>query len=270
MLAGPYGHPLHPVLVTVPIGAWVASFGFDIATRVADEADVFAKGAFWLIALGVLGALVAAMIGFLDLFAIPTGTTAFRTGLLHMSLNLVVVTLFAVSWVIRRGDIDAPTATSGALIGALGGGPRRARRRRLARREVELPLRGPGGRRADAGRGVSRQPRRKVMDVAALVTWLATAIGGFVLLGTWITKGGVRQAQAGQSRFPPAVIFGHFLLAAVGLVLWIVFLASDESSGLAWTAFVLLVVVALLGFAMFARWLAGRRTAAAGGPRPPP
>jgi hypothetical protein len=102
------------------------------------------------------------------------------------------------------------------------------------------------------------------MDVAALVTWLATAVGGFVLLGTWITKGGVRQAQAGQSRFPPAVIFGHFLLAAGGLVLWIVFLASDESSGLAWTAFVILVVVALLGFAMFARWLAGRRTAAAG------
>ena len=106
------------------------------------------------------------------------------------------------------------------------------------------------------------------MDVAALVTWLATAIGGFVLLGTWITKGGVRQAQAGQSRFPPAVIFGHFLLAAVGLVLWIVFLASDESSGLAWTAFVILLVVALLGFAMFARWLAGRRTAAATGARP--
>ena len=115
-LAGPYGHPLHPVLVTIPIGAWVASFGFDIATRVADEADVFAKGAFWLIALGVLGALLAALAGFLDLFAIPTGTTAFRTGLLHMSLNLVVVILFAVSWVIRQGDIDAPTETSGGLI----------------------------------------------------------------------------------------------------------------------------------------------------------
>jgi hypothetical protein len=102
------------------------------------------------------------------------------------------------------------------------------------------------------------------MDVAALVTWLATAVGGFVLLGTWISKGGVRQAQTGQSRFPPAVIFGHFLLAAIGLVLWIVFLASDESSGLAWTAFVILVVVALLGFTMLARWLVGRRTAAAG------
>jgi uncharacterized membrane protein len=115
-LAGPYGHPLHPVLVTIPIGAWVASFGFDIATRVADEVDVFAKGAFWLIALGVLGALLAALVGLLDLFAIPTGTTAFRTGLLHMSLNLVVVALFAVSWVIRQGDIDAPTETSNGLI----------------------------------------------------------------------------------------------------------------------------------------------------------
>ena len=107
------------------------------------------------------------------------------------------------------------------------------------------------------------------MDVAALITWLATAVGGFVLLGTWISKGGVRQAQTGQSRFPPAVIFGHFLLAAVGLVLWIVFLASDESSGLAWTSLVILLVVALLGFAMLARWLGGRRAGAAAGREPP-
>ncbi len=34
-VAGPYGHPFHPMLVTVPIGAWVCSVVFDIATRVA-------------------------------------------------------------------------------------------------------------------------------------------------------------------------------------------------------------------------------------------
>jgi hypothetical protein len=102
------------------------------------------------------------------------------------------------------------------------------------------------------------------MDVAALVTWLAAAAGGFVLLGTWLAKGGVAQARTGESGFPPAVLVGHFLLAAAGLVLWIVFLVSDESAGLAWTALVILVVVALLGFTMFARWLAGRRSAAAG------
>jgi uncharacterized membrane protein len=94
----------------------VAGFGFDLASHVADEADVFAKGAYWLIALGVLGALVAAMVGFLDLFAIPTGTLAFRTGLIHMTINVTVVVLFAISWLVRRGDIDAPEATSWGLI----------------------------------------------------------------------------------------------------------------------------------------------------------
>ena len=116
VLAGPYGHPFHPILVTVPIGAWVASLGFDVASRLAGEADVFAKGAYWLIALGIVGALAAATAGFLDLFAIPTGTKAFRTGLVHMSLNLVVVAVFAVSFVLRRGGIDAPEEVSGGLI----------------------------------------------------------------------------------------------------------------------------------------------------------
>lgn len=115
-LAGPYGHPLHPILVTVPIGAWVASFVFDIVSRFADDADVFAKGAYWLIGLGILGALAAASIGFLDLFGIPTGTRAFRTGLVHMTLNLTVVVLFAVSFLIRRGDIDAPEETGVGLL----------------------------------------------------------------------------------------------------------------------------------------------------------
>src|SRR2546423_1962030 len=95
-LAGPYGHPFHPILVTVPIGAWVAAFVFDIVSRTADDATVFAKGAYWLIGIGIVGALVAAMFGFLDLLGIPTGTTAFKTGLTHMGLNLTVVALFAV------------------------------------------------------------------------------------------------------------------------------------------------------------------------------
>jgi hypothetical protein len=76
-----------PVLVTVPIGAWVASFVFDLGSRLSDEPVVFAKGAYRLIGVGVVGAVAAAMLGFLDLFAIPTGTRAFRTGLLHMALT---------------------------------------------------------------------------------------------------------------------------------------------------------------------------------------
>lgn len=90
------------------------------------------------------------------------------------------------------------------------------------------------------------------MDVAALITWILTALGGFFLLATWIRNGGHRQPSG--SRFPPALIFGHFALAAIGLIIWIIYVASD-SEALAWIAFLLLVPVALLGFTMFARWL---------------
>jgi hypothetical protein len=92
------------------------------------------------------------------------------------------------------------------------------------------------------------------MNVAALIAWLVTALGGFYLLGTWLARGGARQQHGGPARFPAPVIFGHFLLAAAGLIVWIVFLVG-HAKALAWTAFVILLPVALLGFTMFVRWI---------------
>ncbi|GAB2662427.1 DUF2231 domain-containing protein [Kribbella swartbergensis] len=104
-LAGPYGHPFHPVMVTVPIGAWVASAVFDVvAFAAADSEPVFAEGAYWLIGIGIVGAVLAAVFGLMDLLVIPRGTKVFRTGLIHMVLNLTVVILFAVSFAVRAGQ----------------------------------------------------------------------------------------------------------------------------------------------------------------------
>jgi hypothetical protein len=102
------------------------------------------------------------------------------------------------------------------------------------------------------------------MDIAALIAWVVTALGGFVLLGRWIQGGGLRQQQSGASRLPAPVVFGHFLLAAVGLVLWIVYVATD-SDAIAWISVCLLVVIALLGFALFARWIPVARAASPSG-----
>jgi len=85
-----------------------------------------------------------------------------------------------------------------------------------------------------------------------------------VLLAIWLQRGGMRQGDAGGSRIRPPLIMSHFLLAATGLVLWIVYLAVD-SSALAWIAFVLLLVVALLGFTMFGIWLKRRQAGTAAG-----
>ena len=94
------------------------------------------------------------------------------------------------------------------------------------------------------------------MDWAALITWVLTAGGGFVLLALWLKGGGMNQRERGRIR--PAIILGHFALAAAGLVLWIVYVASDRQT-ISWIAFVLLLVVAAIGFAMFGIWLSQRR-----------
>jgi hypothetical protein len=96
------------------------------------------------------------------------------------------------------------------------------------------------------------------MKWAALIAWVITAGGGFVLLSIWLARGGMRQARESGARIRPPLILGHFALAATGLVLWIIYLAND-SDALAWIAFVLLLVVALLGFTMLAIWLQQRR-----------
>src|SRR5690606_25906483 len=102
LLAGPYGHPFHPILVTVPIGAWVCSLVFDIASHRVDRPGFLAQGSEWLIAIGLVGAVAAAMIGFLDLIAIPSGTRAFRVAMVHMALNLVVTVAYIANFAWRH------------------------------------------------------------------------------------------------------------------------------------------------------------------------
>jgi hypothetical protein len=106
------------------------------------------------------------------------------------------------------------------------------------------------------------------MEWAALITWVLTAGGGFFMLGLWLKNGGMKQSDTPGDRIRPPRILSHFALAASGLVVWIVYVATD-SDALAWIAFGLLAIVALLGFSMLALWLRqrSREPAAAGADR---
>ncbi|MEV0799447.1 DUF2231 domain-containing protein [Kribbella sp. NPDC050281] len=114
LLTGPYGHPFHPILVTIPIGAWVASFVFDIGSQAADAAYLV-QASTWLIVIGIVGALAAAAVGLLDFFAIPPGTPAFRTGFIHLLLNVAVVVAYVVNALWRRGS-DADQVAVGPIV----------------------------------------------------------------------------------------------------------------------------------------------------------
>jgi uncharacterized membrane protein len=116
VLAGPYGHPLHPIMVTVPIGAWVTSLVFDTASHLTHPAAFLAQGSLWLIGIGLAGALAAAGLGFLDLLAIPAGTKAHATALLHMTLNLLVTAAYLIGFAWRYGSYHQSAPVSAGQI----------------------------------------------------------------------------------------------------------------------------------------------------------
>src|SRR5438874_878559 len=104
-MTGPYGHPFHPILVTIPIGAWVSSLIFDIATHISNTGSrALVEGSYWLIGIGVIGALLAAVFGLMDLIRVPRRTRALSYGLVHMALNLTVVGMFVGGFFWRHGN----------------------------------------------------------------------------------------------------------------------------------------------------------------------
>jgi uncharacterized membrane protein len=94
------GHAVHPMLIVFPLGLLGISVVFDIIHLITDE-PTWGLVAYWNIAAGVVGGLVAGVFGLIDLLSIPSGTRAARVGLAHALLNVVVLGLFAVSFGIR-------------------------------------------------------------------------------------------------------------------------------------------------------------------------
>ncbi|MFL6139768.1 MAG: DUF2231 domain-containing protein [Frankiaceae bacterium] len=122
-LAGPYGHPLHPMLVPIPIGAWVAALLLDVGSHLVSHpasADGLAEAARWLVGLGLAGALAAATLGLLDLLAIPPGTKAMRIGLAHLTANLTATAIFGASLAVRWGGGGGPVGYGVLTLDAIG------------------------------------------------------------------------------------------------------------------------------------------------------
>jgi uncharacterized membrane protein len=125
------GHPIHPMLIVLPLGLFIAAVVFD-GLYLWTGSSVLASVGFWNIAGGVLGGVLAAVFGVIDWVAIPGGTRAKRIGLLHGGLNVIVIAAFAAAWFMRREAVDvAPTVglfmveaaalLGGSVAGWLGG-----------------------------------------------------------------------------------------------------------------------------------------------------
>src|SRR5689334_20792402 len=93
------GHPLHPALTDVPVGAWTAAFALDAMESISGRKEL-GSGADVAIAVGLVGAAGAAVTGLTDWA--ETGGTARKVGLLHGILNVGATALYTTSLVLRR------------------------------------------------------------------------------------------------------------------------------------------------------------------------
>ena len=115
-----FGHPIHQMLVAFPLGLLVTALLFDVLHLVTGN-GYWADIAYCMIAAGVVTGLLAAPFGFIDWLAIPSGTRARRVGALHGLGNVVVILLYASSWLLRSENPGA-SPTLAFVLAFLGGG----------------------------------------------------------------------------------------------------------------------------------------------------
>jgi CRISPR/Cas system endoribonuclease Cas6 (RAMP superfamily) len=96
----------------------------------------------------------------------------------------------------------------------------------------------------------------RTLDIATLLTWLATeSLGAFMVL-SWIASGGALAARRRPARpevMSLPVLVAHAGLNAAGLLSWIVFVASGAKAA-GWLALALMAPAIGLGISTVAIW----------------
>src|SRR5947207_15996201 len=104
------GHPLHPIIVHVPMAMWPSALIFDLLSQWQIGGNAMVRLSFYAIFFGLVVSLLAVPTGVLDWSGIKKAKPAWKIGLYHMMLNLIAVLLFAFNFVLRMQDFrDAAT-----------------------------------------------------------------------------------------------------------------------------------------------------------------
>lgn len=134
------GHPLHPVLVDVPIGAWTSAALLDLVPKTGPAVGL-------LIGTGMISAVPAAATGLTDWSALNPAES--RTGLVHAAFNTTALALYGASLVARvrgrrmKGKALGFAGLTSVMVGGLIGGHLSYRRAAGANHTAEIPDIGP-------------------------------------------------------------------------------------------------------------------------------
>ncbi|HXH71030.1 MAG TPA: DUF2231 domain-containing protein [Pyrinomonadaceae bacterium] len=116
-----FGHAIHPILIVFPLGLLATGVIFDVIYLIWGN-PAMATTAYYMIAAGLVGGAFAAPPGWIDWFAIPSGTRAKSVGLTHGLGNVLVLVLFLISWWLRYNSTDFKPDTLAYILSFAGAG----------------------------------------------------------------------------------------------------------------------------------------------------
>ncbi len=163
------GHPVHPLMVQVPIGTWLSA-------AVLDALPGQRRAARALVGVGLAAAGPAAVAGWTDWAELPKEQQ--RVGLVHAAGNVTAVGLYAASFAARcrgreaRGKALGLAGLAAVSLGGALGGHLAYRQASGANHAEQVPhLVEPGWHEVGdlAGLPVGRAVRRQVGEVAVMV-----------------------------------------------------------------------------------------------------
>jgi uncharacterized membrane protein len=109
-------HPLHPALVHIPTALWPAALVFDVLSQFQPD-NTFVQLAFFAILMGFIVALIAIPTGYADWTDIKPEKPAWKLGLYHMILNVIVSILWGINLVLRLQGFQTDVSVPLGLVG---------------------------------------------------------------------------------------------------------------------------------------------------------
>jgi nitrite reductase/ring-hydroxylating ferredoxin subunit/uncharacterized membrane protein len=108
------GHPLHPALVAVPLGAWAVALVLDALESLGGRGELRA-GADAAVAVGLIGAVGSAVTGLTDWS--ETDDRGKRIGAVHGFLNVTATALYTTSYLLRKKKSSRQSGVALSMLG---------------------------------------------------------------------------------------------------------------------------------------------------------
>lgn len=109
-----HGHPLHPLLVPLPIGILAACLASDLAFYATGD-PFWARGSYWLLVAGLVTGLLAGLSGLIEILGVERARTM-GMAWAHGLGNVLALALAAVNLFLRHGDIENAVLPTGLIL----------------------------------------------------------------------------------------------------------------------------------------------------------